>query len=145
MAAHAIGPADNAGSPAPTPMSVRVLRNVDVVALLVALPLFLLAGFEILGWITGAVAWFVQRGIAELATRKAESSDDVRTRVGLLAGSTILRGWVVAGIIIAVGLGNSDAGLGAAVLFLAVFTLQFTIMLAMRPFEEPPAKRRSSS
>jgi predicted lipid-binding transport protein (Tim44 family) len=45
------------------------------------------------------------------------------------------RGWLVAGIIIAVGLGNNTAGLSAAVLFLAVFTIQFTITLAMRPFE----------
>ena len=59
-----------------------------------------------------------------------------------LAGSMIGRGWLVAGIIIAVGLGNNKAGLSAAVLFLAVFTIQFTITLAMRPFETkgPPAK-----
>jgi predicted lipid-binding transport protein (Tim44 family) len=52
----------------------------------------------------------------------------------------ILRGWIVAGIIIAVGIGDKDAGLAAAVLFLAVFTLQFTMTMAMRPFEPPPAK-----
>src|SRR3954468_13259951 len=92
-----------------TPMSVRVLKNVDVIALAVALVLFLVAGFPLLGWVTGAGAWAVQRLINELAMRKAQSADDVRTRVGLLAGSMILRGWVVAGIIIAVGLGNSDA------------------------------------
>ena len=134
MAAHAIGTTDNT----PTPMSVRVLRNIDVVALAVALVLFLVAGFEILGWVTGAAAWTIQRLIAELAANRAEHAKDVRTRVGLLAGSMILRGWIVAGIILAVGLSNSDAGLGAAVLFLAVFTLQFTMTLAMRPFEPPP-------
>jgi hypothetical protein len=124
---------------------VRVLRNIDVIALAVALVLFLVAGFEILGWVTGTVAWAVQRGLAELATYKAERADDVRTRVGLLAGSIVLRGWIVAGIIIAVGLGNPDAGLGAAVLFLAVFTLQMTMTMAMRPFETPPPKKRTTS
>jgi hypothetical protein len=123
-----------------TPTSVRVLKNVDVIALAVALVLFLVAGFPMLGWITGAGAWAVQRGINELAIRKANSADDVRARVGFLAGSMILRGWVVAGIIVAVGLGNSDAGLAAAVLFLAVFTLQLTMTMAMRPFETPPPK-----
>ena len=140
MAAHAIGPTDNT----PTPTSVRVLRNIDLVALAVALVLFLVAGFEILGWVTGAGAWLIQRLIAELAANRAERAQDVRTRVGLLAGSMILRGWVVAGIILAVGLGNSDAGLGAAVLFLAVFTLQFTMTLAMRPFEPPPRTSKGS-
>jgi hypothetical protein len=121
-----------------TPTSVRVLKNVDVIVLAVALVLFVIAGFPIVGWITGAGAWAVQRGINELAVRKAQSAEDVRTRVGYLAGSVILRGWVVAGIIIAVGIGNSDAGLAAAVLFLAVFTLQLTMTMAMRPYETPP-------
>jgi hypothetical protein len=130
-----------AGSP-DTPTSVRVLKNVDVIALAAALVLFLIAGFPIAGWVTGAGAWAVQRGINELAVRKATSAEDVRTRVGLLAGSMILRGWVVAGIIVAVGLNDSDAGLAAAVLFLAVFTLQLTMTMAMRPFETQPPKAK---
>jgi hypothetical protein len=121
-----------------TPTSVRVLKNVDVIALAVALVLFLIAGFPMLGWITGAGAWAVQRGINELAVRKATTADDVRTRVGVLAGSMILRGWVVAGIIVAVGINHSDAGLAAAILFLLVFTLQLTMTMAMRPFETEP-------
>ena len=123
-----------------TPTSVRILKNADVIVLAVALVLFLVAGFPMLGWVTGAGAWAVQRGINELAVRKAATAEDVRTRVGLLAGSMILRGWVVAGIIVAVGLGDSDAGLAAAVLFLAVFTLQLTMTMAMRPFEPQPPK-----
>jgi hypothetical protein len=120
-----------------TPTSVRVLKNVDVIALAVALVLFLIAGFPIAGWLTGAGAWAVQRGINEIAVRKATTADDVRTRVGLLAGSMILRGWIVAGIIVAVGIGNKDAGLSAAILFLLVFTLQLTMTMAMRPYETP--------
>jgi hypothetical protein len=123
-----------------TPTSVRVLKNVDVIALAVALVLFLVAGFPIAGWITGAGAWAIQRGINEVVVRKAEKATEIRTRVGLLAGSLIARGWIVAGIIVAVGLGNSKAGLSAAILFLAVFTLQFTILMAMRPFETPARK-----
>jgi hypothetical protein len=118
-----------------TPTSVRVLRNADVLVLALALPLFVVAGWPILGWVTGAGVWALQRVISGLAVRKAESSDDPRTKVGLLAGSMIGRGWLVAGIIFAVGLSNNNAGLSAAVLFLAVFTLQFTMTLAMRPFE----------
>jgi hypothetical protein len=125
-----------------TPTSVRVLKNVDVIVLGVALVLFLIAGFPIAGWLAGAGAWAIQRGINELAVRKATSAEDARTRVGLLAGSMVVRGWVVAGIILAVGLSDSDAGLAAAVLFLAVFTLQMTMTMAMRPFETPPPKAK---
>src|SRR3954454_2563711 len=131
-----------AAPPNGTPTSVRVLKNVDVIALAVALILFLVAGFPLTGWLTGAGAWAIQRGINELAVRKATNAEDVRTRVGLLAGSMIVRGWVVAGIILAVGISDSDAGLAAAVLFLAVFTLQMTMTMAMRPFETPPPKAK---
>lgn len=136
LSAHALNPSE-------TPTSVRVLRNVDVIVLALALVLFLVAGFPFVGWLAGAGAWALQRGINELAVRKAESAADVRTRVGLLAGSMIVRGWLVAGIIVAVGIPNRDAGLAAAVLFLAVFTLQLTMTMAMRPFETPAPRSRS--
>jgi predicted lipid-binding transport protein (Tim44 family) len=121
--------------PSDTPTSVRVLRNIDVPVLALALVIFLVSGLPIVGWVTGAGAWAIQRLISEYATRKANRAEDPRATVGILAGSMIGRGWLVAGIIIAVGLGNNTAGLSAAVLFLAVFTIQFTITLAMRPFE----------
>ena len=127
------------------PMSVRLMRNVDVVVFPLALVLFLVAGWPLSGYLTGLGAWVVQRGINELAVNRAEKAEDVRTRVGLLAGSMILRGWVVAGIIVAVGLGNSDAGLAAAVLFLAVFTLQLTMTMAIRPYDTPPPRGGAKS
>ena len=121
--------------PSDTPTSVRVMRNVDVPVLALALVVFLVAGLPLLGWVTGAGAWAIQRLVSEYVVRRANRATDPRAKVGLLAGSMIGRGWLVAGIIIAVGLGNNDAGLAAAVLFLAVFTLQFTMTLAMRPYE----------
>jgi uncharacterized oligopeptide transporter (OPT) family protein len=123
---------------------VKIMRNIDVPVLALALVLFLVAGLPIAGWIAGTAAWTVQRLINHFAVQRATASDDARTRVGLLAGSMILRGWIVAGIIIAVGLGDKDAGLAAAVLFLAVFTLQFTMTMAMRPFEIAAAKPKST-
>ena len=126
--------------PSDTPTSVRVMRNIDVPVLALALVVFLVAGLPILGWVTGTGAWVIQRLVSEFATRKANAAEDPRAKVGILAGSMIGRGWLVAGIIIAVGLGNNKAGLSAAVLFLIVFTSQFTMTLAMRPYEikRPP-------
>src|SRR4051794_39613717 len=110
-----------------TPTSVRVMRNVDVLVLALALPIFVVAGWPLVGWLTGAGAWAIQRIISEYAIKKSEAAEDPRTKVCYLAGSMIGRGWLVAGIIITVGLQNNDAGLSAAVLFLLVFTLQFTM------------------
>src|SRR4051812_6382418 len=80
LSAHALSTPDASTTPTPTPTSVKVMRNIDVPVLLLALVLFVVAGWPIAGWIAGAGAWAVQRGINELAVRRAEASDDPRTR-----------------------------------------------------------------
>ena len=62
--------------------------------------------------------------------------------MGLLAGSMIGRGWLVAGSIFAVGLaGAREDGLAAAVLSIALFTIFFTSQMIVRPFDSPPPPR----
>jgi hypothetical protein len=120
----------------------RIARNLDLAVLALGLAVFLAADLPIGGWFAGAGAWILQRVIRDYVTRRAARSDDPRTLVGLLAGSMIGRGWIVAGIIVAVGATDSHAGLGAAVLFLAVFTVYFTTNLILRPFEQEQAPKR---
>ncbi len=116
---------------------MRFLRNLDVLVAVVALIIFLVAGLPLGGWITGAGIYFVQRGIAAFTAGRARDSDDARTVVGLMAGSMIGRGWLVALTIFAVGLlAGSDVGLAAAVLFVALFTVYFTTQMIVRPFEK---------
>jgi len=118
---------------------LSVIRHFDLVVLAIALPLFLAAGFPIAGYLVGGGAWLLQRGVQLLIARKAAGSDDPRTFVGLIAGSMILRGWLVAIAVFTVGITVGDkAGLAAAVLFLALFTVYFTINLILRPFDEAP-------
>jgi hypothetical protein len=133
----------DAATAASDPTSVKLLKNADIPVLAIALVIFLVTGLPIAGWLAGAGGWALQRIVNELAVRKANAAEDVRTRVGLLAGSMILRGWIVAGLIAAVGIGDHKAGLSAAVLFLAVFTLQFTLTMAMRPFEVAASKGKA--
>ena len=103
----------------------------------VALVVFLIGGLPILGWVAGGGIYLVQRTIAAYTARRAHDSDDARTIVGLMAGSMIGRGWLVALTIFAVGLAaGSDAGLSAAVLFVALFTVYFTTQMIVRPFEK---------
>jgi hypothetical protein len=99
--------------------------------LAVALPIFLAASIPIAGWITGTGLYLAQRLVRAFTAHKAEKADDPRTTVGLLAGSMIARGWIVAGAILAVGLTTDSAtGLSASVLFLAAFTMALTMALA---------------
>ena len=114
-----------------------VLRYLDIVLLIVALPIFLVAGLPMLGYAAGAGAWIVQRAIQILLNRKARASDDPRTVVGITTGSMIGRGWLVALTIFAAGLVDNEAGLAAAVLVIVLFTAYFTVSMILRPFEKP--------
>jgi hypothetical protein len=57
----------------------------------------------------------------------------VRTSVGLTAASMLVRGWLVAFALFAVGLRDNEAGLAAAVLFLFLFSIFFTMQAIVRP------------
>jgi len=120
---------------------LTLLRYLDLIVLALALPLFLLANLPLLGYAVAAVAWLAQRGIHALATGRARASEDPRTVVGLLAGSMIGRGWLVAGSIFAVGLaGAREDGLAAAILSIALFTVYFSAQMVVRPFDTPPGR-----
>ena len=117
---------------------VAVLKQLDLVILALALPIFVLAGWPMLGYATGAVAWLAQKGIQMWSERKAAASNDPKTVVGITAGSMIGRGWLVAltifGAYLAAG-NDDDVGLAAAVLVVVLFTAYFTVSLILRPFE----------
>lgn len=111
------------------------VRYLDLVLLALALPVFLLAGFPMLGYAAGAVAWTAQRAIQVVLERKARATDDIRRVAGLTAGSMIGRGWLSALTIFGAGMIHNDAGLAAAVLVVVLFTAYFTVNLIVRPFD----------
>ena len=121
-------------------MGLRVVQNLDLVLLAPALAIFLAAGLPMLGYAAGAGAWLAQRAVRELLERRAAATDDPKTVAGLMAGSMIARGWLVALAVFGTGLTDEDAGLSAAVLLLALFTVFFTAQLIARPFGEPRAR-----
>jgi Kef-type K+ transport system membrane component KefB len=139
LTTHALETHQNA---AEAGIGLSLLRYLDLIVLALALPVFVLAGLPMLGFAVAAAAWLVQRGINALATRRARSSEDPRTVVGLLAGSMIGRGYLVAGSIFAVGLIGARAdGLAAAVLCITLFTIYFSANMVVRPFDPPPPGR----
>ena len=117
-------------------MPLRMMRYLDLALLALALPVFLAADLPLLGWVGAAVGWLVQRGIQMMIESRARASDDPRTVAGLLTGSMIARGWIIAGSIFVVGLSEREAGLSAAILAITLFTFYFTSQVLTRPFEE---------
>jgi hypothetical protein len=121
---------------------MTVLRLLDLVVLALALPVFVLADWPLAGYAAGAGAWMAQRAVQIVLERRAKATDDPRTMVGITAGSMIGRGWLVALTIFGVGMAvGDDAGLSAAVLVIALFTVYFTVSLILRPFEQSAAPR----
>ena len=124
------------------PAGLRALRYADLGVLALALPVFVLADLPLLGYAIAAAAWLVQRAIQVLTTRRAAAATDPRTIVGITAASMIGRGWLMALAIFGTWLAtrDDDAGLAAAVLVLALFTVYFTGQAILRPFESTPGR-----
>jgi hypothetical protein len=111
------------------------LRWVDLIVLALALPVFIAGGFPIAGYVAGGGVWIAQRLLQVGLAQRARDSEDPRTVVGLTVASMILRAWLVATSIFLVGMSDKDAGLAAAVLVIALFTVYFAMQFALRPME----------
>jgi hypothetical protein len=113
------------------------VRYLDLLLVVLALPVFLAAGLPLNGWAVGGGAWVAQRALQTYLDRRAGASKDPRTVVGLLAGSMIARGWLVAIAVLLVGLSDNEAGLAAAVLVIVLFTFYFAVRMILRSVDTP--------
>ena len=107
---------------------MSLLRQIDLLALALALPLFLLAGWSMLGYAVVAGAWLAIRGLELLLVRRthgALASGNRLTAMGLTAASGLMRAWLIVLAVLLVGLADKDAGLAAALLALVVFSIHF--------------------
>ena len=115
-----------------------ILRVLDLALLALALPVFIVAGWPVLGWVTAAVVWAMWRGIGWWADRKAAETSDPRVVAGVEAGTMIGRGWLMGLTLLGAGLAfGDDVGLSAAILDVLLFTVFFTFKLIARPFDGP--------
>ena len=109
-----------------------LLRYLDVVLVVAALPFVAFAGLPLLGYGVGAAAWILQRAAGVALERQASKATDIRRQVGLNLGGTLARAWLVGGAILAVGLaGEREDGLTAAVLVLVAFTVYFALSVIL--------------
>lgn len=119
------------------------VRYLDLIVLALALPVFVVAGWPLLGYAAGAVAWLAQRAIQAWTNAQAlhaQEDGNVKRVAGYVTGSMIGRGWLVALTIFGAGMIENDAGLAAAVLVIVLFTVYFAASMAVRPFQTPPTE-----
>jgi hypothetical protein len=115
-------------------------KYLDPLLLAAALAVFLFGGFPLLGFAVGAAAWIVQRGVQMLAARRAadELAGGNRQRaMGIVAATTLGRVWLMATAVLVVGLAEREAGLSAAVMLAAFFTISFAAGGLAHLFGEP--------
>ncbi|MGI9539231.1 MAG: hypothetical protein ACR2N6_03685 [Miltoncostaeaceae bacterium] len=99
-----------------------VFSIIGLLAVLMALPLVLLLGGPIEGWLLGAGLWIVN-WIGQLYTGKMSIGLKPTAAVGMTGVSFITRAWIVAIILFVFALQVSETiGLTAAGVFLAAFT-----------------------
>jgi hypothetical protein len=103
-------------------------KHVDLLVLAAALAVFVIGGLPLLGYAVAAAVWLAQRGIQLIAARRAaeDLADGNRQRaMGTVAATTLGRVWLMATAVLLVGIAEREAGLAAALLLLALFTVSF--------------------
>ena len=129
LATHAIKTSD-------APFALRALRVLDLAVLALALPVFLAAGWPLFAWAGVTFVWLTQRGVQALIERRARSSTNPRTMVGLMLISLMGRIWFMMFAVLAIGLIDRGSGLPAAVLTAVTFQAWFTGFMVSKGMEE---------
>jgi hypothetical protein len=113
-------------------------KHVDLLVLAAALAVFALGALPLLGYAVAAAAWLAQRGIQVLTGRRvaAELAAGNRQRaMGMVAVTTLGRVWLMVTAVLIGGLVEREAGLAAAVLLLALFTISLIAQGIVHLFE----------
>ena len=109
-----------------TGSGTAILRHADLVLLALALPVFVVAGWPLLGYAAAAVAWIAQHVVWVAAQRQAAVAVERGERnraMGIIGFSTLGRLWIVTIAILLVGvLGEDEAGLAAGILSAVLVT-----------------------
>jgi hypothetical protein len=128
-----------------------VLRYLDVVLVVVAVPVALALGAPTFGCLVGALAWVAQRALAYTDRQWIGRAKEPRAQLGLNVFEAFGRIWLLAGAIVLAGVvGGRKDGLAAAVVIFAAYSVAFAIrLLSGRPAPlpraaSPPAGRSAS-
>lgn len=106
--------------------SLSAVTNLDLVILVLALPVFVVAGFDLVGYAVAAVVWLAQRGVQLWAEREAKLklAAGERTRaMGAVAATSLARPWLMAAVVLVACIVDREVGLTAAALLVVLFTL----------------------
>ena len=97
--------------------------------IVIALPVFLAAGWSLAAWGIAAALWATYQGIG-FVLRRVELGSDNLAAAGLVAFGRMTRAVALMGILIAVAIADAGLGLPAAVVYGIAFSVEFGLSLA---------------
>lgn len=113
----------------PRPVPGRLLPAVGgALILLLALPVFLIAGWDLAGWALGAVLWFGLEAIEFVLTRLRGRTANVAASAVLAFGLTF-KAVAVLAVLFAAASTKPDVAVAAAVVYVLAYTFQLALSL----------------
>lgn len=98
------------------------------VVVLVALPIFLIAGWRVEGWALGAVLWFGSEALGAVLTRLRSRTGNLAA-AGVAAFGMLFRAIAVMVVVFAVAVSDKWLGLAAALTYAAGYSATFGLSL----------------
>jgi hypothetical protein len=125
----------------PERVAINTLKYIDVLVVVVAAIPALLLGAPAFGFVVGAAAWIVQRGLQAFDLRQTAKIDESLRRAGIRTFEAFGRIWLMAGAIVLADLvGGRKDGLTAALVICFAYSVAFVIRL----MSGPPPEREST-
>jgi hypothetical protein len=113
-------------SPRPAPqVLLPALAGSVVIAL--ALPIFLVAGWSLDGWLLAATLWIASQVFGYVLVRLRSGGNLAAS--GVAAVGMLTRGIVVMGVIFVVALSDAGVGLAAALTYALAYTVELVLSL----------------
>ena len=106
--------------------------------ILLALPIFALAGWPLAGWAVAAVLWVGVQAVGLLLARIRPSADNLAAS-SVLAFGMMGRLLAVLVVLVAVAASNRTVGLAAALLYGLAYTAELSVSIASYYAQEPKA------
>ena len=113
----------------PRPVPSRLMATIAAGAvILLALPVFAIAGWPLAGWALAAVLWAGSQLFALLLTRLPGDADNLAA-AGMRGIGTTSRALLVGVPLVAVTIADERVGIAAAILYAIAFTIELAVGL----------------
>src|SRR4051812_33005911 len=115
---------------------MRILRNIDLIVLAIAVPVWIAADLPVLGYAAAAIGWLSARFFQSWVERRALAKGNRRAVLGARAASLIGRLYMVTIAVFIAGVIDHKAGATAGILAAVVFTSYFVSLFVLTALED---------